>query len=120
MMSPGNDKPRPRALVNLLEDLPEDTTTEQFAEVCQLGDGAARIERIVSHGQTSPEDFWYDQDEDEWVLILAGAARLRLEDYSEAVELKPGDSLHLPAHCRHRIEWTAPDRPTIWLAVFTP
>ena len=118
-MSETEPIPKARALLNLLEDLPEDHSIEHFAEVCQLGNGAVRIERIVSHGQASPEGFWYDQDEDEWIIILQGRARLRLAEPESLVDLRPGDSLQLPAHCRHRIEWTTPDGPTIWLAVFT-
>ena len=75
-----------------------------------------RIERIVSHGHASPEGLWYDQDEAEWVLLLQGAARLRFED--EVMELKPGDHIDIPAHRRHRVEWTAPNGPTVWLAVY--
>lgn len=75
-----------------------------------------RIERIVSHGHASPEGFWYDQDEHEWVIILQGAAKLRLED--NVMELKPGDHVLIPAHKKHRVEWTTSDEPTIWLAVF--
>ncbi len=75
-----------------------------------------QIERIVSHGQFSPEGFWYDQDQHEFVVLLQGAARLRIED--EVVPLKPGDFLNIPAHQRHRVEWTDPDQPTIWLAIF--
>jgi len=26
----------------------------------------------------------------------------------------------LPAKCRHRVDWTDPDEPTVWLAVFYP
>jgi len=74
-----------------------------------------RIERIVSHGQASPEEFWYDQPQDEWVILLQGAGRLKFED--ETVELRPGDYLNIPARRRHRVEWTTPDEPTIWLAV---
>ena len=74
-----------------------------------------RIERIVSQGHASPPDFWYDQAEHEWVLLIQGAARLRLDD--EVVELKPGDFLNIPAHRRHRVEWTSPDQQTIWLAI---
>jgi cupin 2 domain-containing protein len=81
-----------------------------------LEDNSVRIERIVSHGQASPADFWYDQDEDEWVLLVQGAARLRFEN--EVVEMKAGDFINIPAHRKHRVEWTAPDEPTIWLAVF--
>ena len=80
-----------------------------------------RIERIVSTGQASPEGFWYDQPEDEWVLLLSGAAGLRFADAAEVRSLKPGDWLHIPAHTRHRVEWTAATQPSVWLAVhFTP
>lgn len=75
-----------------------------------------RIERIVSHGHASPPDFWYDQAEHEFVLLLRGAARLRFDD--ELLDLRPGDYVNIPAHRRHRVEWTTPDEPTVWLAVF--
>ena len=78
--------------------------------------GSIRIERIISHGHGSPEGFWYDQQEHEWVVVLQGAARLQFED--ESVELKPGDFVNIPAHRKHRVDWTTPDEPTIWLAVF--
>lgn len=74
-----------------------------------------RIERIVSRGHVSPKDFWYDQDQHEWVVVLKGLARLRFED--ETLEMKPGDYVNIPAHKKHRVEWTTPDEPTIWLAV---
>ncbi|MBI3822572.1 MAG: cupin domain-containing protein [Planctomycetes bacterium] len=74
-----------------------------------------RIERIASHGHASPDDFWYDQDQHEWVALLKGAARLRFDDGT--VEMKPGDCINIPAHKRHRVEWTTPEEPTIWLAV---
>ena len=76
-----------------------------------------RIERIVSTGQATPEGQWYDQDSDEWVLIAAGAARLRIEGEAEDRELGEGDWLLLPAHCRHRVTWTRELPPTVWLAV---
>lgn len=79
--------------------------------------GGMRLERIVSTGQASPPGFWYDQDTDEWVALLAGAAGLRFADQDGVVVLRPGDHLVIPAHRRHRVEWTAPDRPTIWLAL---
>jgi cupin 2 domain-containing protein len=75
-----------------------------------------RIERILSHGQASPADFWYDQEEAEWVLLLQGAARLAFRD--RTVDLKPGDYVHIPAHQPHRVDWTTPDATTIWLAIF--
>jgi cupin 2 domain-containing protein len=75
-----------------------------------------RIERIVSRGHSSPDNFWYDQDQDEWVLVLKGSARLRFEN-DHGCTLGPGDYLKIAAHCRHRVEWTTPDEPTIWLAI---
>jgi len=75
-----------------------------------------RIERIVSHGHHSPEGFWYDQSEHEWVLLLAGAAVVAF-DNGRAVPLAPGDWLELPPHVRHRVAWTDPSTDTIWLAV---
>jgi cupin 2 domain-containing protein len=79
--------------------------------------GPLRLERIVSFGQSSPPEFWYDSDADEWVVLLAGAARLRIEGRDDLIELGPGDYLLLPARTRHRVEWTTPDQPTVWLAV---
>ncbi len=76
-----------------------------------------RIERIVSTGQASPPGFWYDQSDGEWVLLVSGEARLLIEGETSARTLKAGDWLELPAHSRHRVEWTAPDQETVWLAV---
>jgi cupin 2 domain-containing protein len=100
--------------MNLFADLP-DEFSEEVAQTLLNADGV-RIERIVSLGHASPEGFWYDQDENEWVLLLKGAARLRFEEHT--VELGPGGFLNIPAHTKHRVEWTTPDEPTIWLAVF--
>ena len=112
--------PNPEALsfVNLLQDIPKDLSIEHSNPICHLGNDAVRIERIISHGQASPPGYWYDQDEDEWVLLLEGKAQLTIEDRDEPLVLTPGDSVLLPAHCRHRIDWTAENRLTIWLAVF--
>jgi len=76
-----------------------------------------RIERIVSTGQASPPGFWYDQPDDEFVVLLAGAARLHFEEGNVVLDLKPGDWVEIPAHIRHRVEATQADPPTVWLAV---
>jgi cupin 2 domain-containing protein len=76
-----------------------------------------RIERIVSAGQATPEGQWYDQDRDEFVLVVDGAARLSIEGETEERELGEGDWILLPAHCRHRVTWTRAEPPTVWLAV---
>ncbi|MEM7774971.1 MAG: cupin domain-containing protein [Pseudomonadota bacterium] len=77
-----------------------------------------RLERIVSLGQASPDDFWYDQPEAEWVILLSGHARLRLAEECQDRDLRPGDAVYLPARCRHRVTWTDPTQPTVWLALF--
>lgn len=99
---------------NLFSDVPANLPEEILTKLLEAAN--VRIERIVSHGHVSPEGFWYDQDEHEWVTVLQGAAKLRFED--STLELKPGDSVNIPAHRRHRVEWTTPEEPTIWLAVF--
>ena len=76
-----------------------------------------RIERIVSHGHSSPPGFWYDQDRPEWVIVIAGSAAVLFEGEPAPRALKRGDYLHIPAHARHRVEWTDKNEPTIWIAV---
>lgn len=102
-------------IASLFEQLPSAASQEEFTEL--LGRPGLRIERIVSTGQCSPPDFWYDQDEGEWVLVVQGAARLRFADESEARHLKAGDFLDIAPHRKHRVDWTAPDQATVWLAV---
>lgn len=77
-----------------------------------------RIERIVSRGHRSPPDFWYDQDDDEWVLVVKGEAKLRFEEGDRVVHLTAGDYVAIPAHTKHRLEWTPEGADTVWLAVF--
>src|SRR5690606_28779594 len=99
---------------NLYSQVPSGLAAERFEALLTAAN--VRIERIISHGHASPPDFWYDQAEGEWILLLQGAARLQLD--GETLELRPGDCLNLPPHTRHRVDWTTPDEPTIWLAVF--
>ncbi len=99
---------------NLFAGLPpEGAPAETFATLVSAP--GARIERIVSRGQASPPGFWYDQAEDEWVAVLAGAATLRFEDAPEPLRLTAGDHVWIARNRRHRVEATAD--PTIWLAV---
>ncbi len=99
--------------MNLLSPLPDDLHEEVFTEL--LRHGPVRIERIVSNGHISPDNFWYDQNEHEWVLLLEGEAAIEWAD-GEQVYLRRGDTLNLPAHTRHRVTYTS--QPAIWLAVF--
>lgn len=100
---------------NLLQGIPVELRDEFCTTL--VSEPGLRIERIISTGQASPPGFWYDQDEDEWVLVLEGCAVVEFAD-GDSVELQRGSHLRLPAHCRHRVAWTDPNRPTVWLAVF--
>ena len=91
------------------------TSEEVFEQL--LAGGSFSLERIVSTGQTTPPGEWYDQDRHEWVVLLAGSAAIAFEGESEPRTLWPGDYLHIAAHCRHRVEWTDSQQPTIWLAL---
>ena len=104
------------AMSNIFDDIPERLPSELIDVLAEAGD--VRIERIVSRGHASPEDFWYDQSEDEWTMVLRGRARLAMAGEEELVELGPGDWILIPARRRHRVAWTTPDEPTVWLAVF--
>jgi cupin 2 domain-containing protein len=101
-------------LSNLFAQIPAHLAEELVEPI--LGGNSVRIERIVSCGQTSPEGFWFDQEESEFVVLFAGAARMRFEG-EEPFAMTPGDYINIPAHRRHRVEWTTPEEPTIWLAV---
>ena len=92
-----------------------DRAAEEQVEALLVRPGI-RIERIVSTGQASPEGFWYDQPQDEWVIVLRGVAGLQVEGDAEQ-RLGPGDFVFLPARKRHRVTFTASDEPTVWLAV---
>lgn len=102
-------------VANLLAAIPEGLPDE----LCEplLTGQRFRLERIVSQGQASPAGFWYDQPQAEWVLVVQGRARLRFADQAEPVSLGPGDYLLIPAHVRHRVEWTDNTPPTVWLAL---
>jgi cupin 2 domain-containing protein len=101
-------------LTNLFADIPDDLPEERIQSL--LTTPGLRIERIVSRGHVSREGFWYDQEGPEWVLVLKGAALLRF-DGEEPIGLRPGMFVNIPAHRRHRVEWTDPLEPTIWLAI---
>ena len=98
---------------NIFDDLPQHVPKEFVQTLIRACD--VRIERIISHGHASPADFWYDQAQHEWVIVLKGAARLQFED--GMVEMKAGDFINIPAFKKHRVDWTTPDQPTVWLGV---
>ena len=102
---------------NLFEQIPVDLGEEVIEKLLETDH--IKVERIVSKGHTSPNSFWYDQEQCECVVLLKGAATVEVEDKGE-FHLEPGSFLNLPAHTRHRVEWTQPDRETIWLAIHYP
>ncbi len=100
---------------DLFADVPARVEEEETAVLAELP--GARIERIVSTGQASPEGFWCDQDWTEFVVVLSGSAGVRIEGEATARILAPGGYLEIPPHVRHRVDWTDADEPTVWLAV---
>jgi cupin 2 domain-containing protein len=101
---------------NLFAGLPASAEAAERLEPLLVRPGL-RIERIVSTGQSSPPDFWYEQADAEWVVLLAGEALLRFEDETDARRLRAGDWLCIEPRRRHRVDWTAPATPTVWLAI---
>lgn len=99
---------------NMLNGIPA-VLPEELVQVL-LDHDRLRIERVISLGHASPDGFWYDQPNPEWVLLLRGAARLRFEG-QEPIDMSPGSYVNIAAHQRHRVEWTDPSQPTLWLAV---
>lgn len=100
---------------NIYENFP-DQLPEELIEIIS-GNGKVRIERIVSSGHSSADDFWYNQDSHEFVILLRGKAALRFRDNDKTIILNAGDYLEIPAHVKHRVAWTSPEEKTIWLAV---
>lgn len=103
---------------NIFENIIVDKTSEEFIDLISTKN--VRIERIVSNGQTSQEDFWYDQDANEFVIVLDGNAVLEIEEEGEikTVELNKNDYINIKAHTKHRVAYTDTSKPTVWLAVF--
>ena len=100
---------------NIFENIPAKIPDEIFETLIKGNN--VKIERIISKGHSSPKDFWYNQEENEWVILLKGHAKLSFEK-DELIELLPGDYINIPANKKHRVEWTDPENETIWLSVF--
>lgn len=101
---------------NIFTDIPQNLPDEIFETIVKTPN--VKIERIVSRGHSSPEGFWYDQNEHEWIMVLKGRAGLVFAETDGERVLNPGDCINIPAHVRHRVQWTAKDEDTIWLAVY--
>ncbi len=104
----------PLQVENLFNHLPSATAEESFRTLAN-GRGV-KIERIISQGHSSPSSGWYDQELDEWVIVLSGQGHIKIDD-GRQYKLKAGDYLTIPAHTKHKVTWTSPKEPTIWIAV---
>ena len=111
------DGVRSKNITNLWQQIANPSATDEFSEILATGQNV-RVERIVSNGHCSDDDFWYDSDQAEWVAVLSGEARLRFKDQNQQVRLRTGDHITIAPHDQHRVEWTTPDEPTVWLAVY--
>ena len=100
---------------NLFADIPENLKEELLQTLLQTP--CFHMEKIVSNGHCSPDGFWYDQDENEWVIVIEGSAAVQFAGDSEPVVLQRGSYLNIPAHKRHRVAWTDPNQKTVWLAI---
>lgn len=101
---------------NIFENIPKALPDEQIEQIS--GNGNVKIERIISRGHSTPEGYWYDQDQNEYVILLKGEAKIDIKNQEETITLKPGDYLDIPAHVKHRVTLTSPREDTIWLTVF--
>jgi cupin 2 domain-containing protein len=102
-------------LRNIYRQIPDDLSNEVFETLVEGNN--IKIERIISSGHSSPYNDWYDQEENEWVLVLKGSASIAFEDAVE-INLEEGDYINIAAHKRHKVTSTDPSVETIWLAVF--
>jgi len=101
-------------VTNIFKNIPKEISEEIFEEI--FSNDIIRIERIISKGQSSPTDFWYEQQENEFVILLKGKATISINE--NKIQLNSGDYINIPAKVKHRVEWTDPNNETIWLAVF--
>lgn len=99
---------------NLFESIPKDLSNEIFTELVSAEN--LKIDRIVSKGHTSPSSGWYDQAENEWVVVLKGEAIITFESTNE-IRLTPGNYINIPARKKHKVTWTDPNMVTVWLAI---
>lgn len=100
---------------SVFDNIPEHLPDELFEEILQTA--SFTLERIVSRGHSTPPGKWYDQERNEWVMVLKGRAGLSFKGEDEIVVMERGEYIHIPAHHKHRVEWTDPEGETLWLAL---
>jgi len=103
-------------VINIFKNIPDHIPEELFQKILQTEN--FKVERIVSKGHSSEDDHWYDQEKNEWVILLKGSAGLLFEGDEKVLVLKSGDYINIPSHTKHRVEWTDPYTETVWLAVY--
>ncbi|EAQ6497558.1 cupin domain-containing protein [Salmonella enterica subsp. salamae] len=103
--------------INLLDNIHATLPVELIQSIL-VGDNGFRMERIVSRGHYTSSGFWYDQNENEWIMLVSGSAIIEYEENKKLIEMYPGDTIIIPAHCRHRVVWTDPLQCSIWLVIF--
>lgn len=102
-------------MLNILSDFTADDFSEQEQELLAFSKG--RVVRIVSFGNTSPQGFWYEQTEDEWVVVLSGVGEIEWADGAK-LRLEQSDNVFIPANKKHRVSYTSSNPPCIWLAIY--
>ena len=100
---------------NLFDFTPTQGADEDMTTL--IATTGAKLVRIVSTGQATPDGQWHDQDDNEWVVVLRGSAGLRIDGEDDVRMMSAGDCVNLPAGLRHRVEWTDSNEPTVWLAL---
>ena len=100
---------------NLFSGIPNGIKEEVFETLLRMD--SFSLERIISHGQVTPQGQWLKQEANEWVVLLSGSAKIVFEDREDVLIMKPGDYVHVPAQRRHRVEWTDSEQTTVWLAL---
>ncbi|MGD9162149.1 MAG: cupin domain-containing protein [Desulfobacteraceae bacterium] len=102
---------------NIFKDIPSDLPDELIEKIAGDAEKGIMVERIISRGHRSPPDFWYDQDNNEFVILLRGKAAILFKKSNKLVEMSPGDYIEIPARTLHRVEWTSAEEDTVWLTV---
>jgi len=102
---------------NIFKNIPSDLPDELIEKIAGDAKKGIAIERIISRGHATPQDFWYDQDKNEFVILLKGKAAILFKESNKLIEMSSGDYIDIPAHTLHRVEWTSKDEDALWLAV---
>lgn len=103
---------------NIFKNIPSGLPDELIEKIAGNAEKEITIERIISRGHASAQDFWYDQDRNEFVILLRGKAALLFKKGNTLIEMEPGDYINIPSHTLHRVEWTLSEENSVWLAVF--